>query len=208
MNKMNGLYLKESFPHLRLRAKKIIGVHRRNHYPNGRIVHDYKCIFIHIPKTAGNSVTRALAALPQKQSNLSPKIGKHAKAYEVKYLLGEAIWNEYFTFAFVRNPWDLMVSSYHWWLQKAGRLSTRYQRHARRIQKMDGFNAFIQSHYGQKMINERHGDIFDWISEDGNIIVDFVGKVETLQQDWKKICRQIGVEAADIGHINKTNGLD
>jgi hypothetical protein len=37
----------------------------------------------------------------------------------------------------------------------------------------------------------------------GNCIVDFIGKLENLDQDFKKICNKIGIEA-ELPHKNKS----
>ncbi len=197
------IFHKERFPQLRLALKGALGYRRRIKYHNNRINHIHQCIFVHIPKTAGSSVTNALNAVSGPAEQKSPKIGKHAKAYEIKFLLGKDLWERYFTFTFVRNPWDLMVSSYHWWLQKAPQLPP-HRRRAERVKRMSGFSEFIQSDLGRYMINERHGNLFDWITENDKIIVDYVGKVETIDRDWKIICEQIGMDAPAIPHINKT----
>lgn len=199
----------DQFPSFKIAAKKLFRVHKRREWHNPRIQHEYQAIFIHIPKTAGTSITEELKKLPQKQQNLSPKMSKHAKAWEVRALLGEEIWHNYFTFSFVRNPWDLMVSSYHWWLQKAVNME-QYKDHAKKIQQMDDFREFLRSKYGQKMINERYGDLYHWLADrKGNKrIVDYIGKVETLQKDWEQICERLELEPTRIGQHNPTQRAD
>jgi len=196
----------DSCPPLKLAFKRILGVRRRRNYHNARINHHLELVFIHIPKTAGSSITTALNEHADSAEKLSPKIGKHAKAWEVRFLLGEQLWQNYFSFAFVRNPWDLMVSSYHWWLQKAVSMK-QYHRHVQRIQKMGDFKTFIRSKYGCRMINERYGNLYDWISDykTGEKIVDYVGRVETLQEDWENICERIGIKPAVISRLNTTH---
>ncbi len=185
----------------KLYLKTALG-YRARKFGNPRINHKCKLIFAHIPKTAGNSVTKALNKLPKEGKPMSPNISKHAKAFEIKYMLGEKTWNEYFSFAFLRNPWDLMVSSYHWWKQKAPNI-IYHRRKARKVTRMD-FGEFVRSKFGKYMINERCGELFDWISENGEIIVDYVGKVETLNYDWKKICKKNSLDCVEIPHINKS----
>ena len=100
-----------------------------------RILPDHSCIYIHIPKTAGNSIAEALGTLPVETVFDLPDTDlpdndielpdihrpKHVKAHELRTAIGSGMWDSYFTFAYVRNPWDLMVSSYNWWIQKASK---------------------------------------------------------------------------------------
>ncbi|HMA63194.1 MAG TPA: sulfotransferase family 2 domain-containing protein [bacterium] len=196
--------------HLKLFGKSLLGYKKRCNYRNGRIRHEQNIIFVHIPKTAGNSITRALSEadpIDNEKRKHSPKIAKHAKAFEIKYLLGKKIWNSYFTFSFVRNPWDLMVSSYNWWKQKGAKRVKRYRKVARKIENME-FNDFMRSKYGRYMINERYGNYYDWLSENGEIIVDFIGKVESIDKDWQKICEINNLEHIEMPHINKSKRTD
>ncbi len=133
----------------------------------------------------------------------SPKIGKHAKAFEVKFLLGEDLWEDYFSFAFVRNPFDLMVSSYHWWLQKAPHLK-HHQANAKKVAAMGDFDRFMCSRFGRHMINERYGTLYDWLAEGERCIVDYVGKMETLQADFQEICRLNHLPEVSLPHENRT----
>src|SRR3954454_22051651 len=57
----------------------------------------YKCIFIHIPKTAGLSVSKTL---------FGNYAGTHLGIDHYIATLGRKTVEEYFKFAFVRNPWD------------------------------------------------------------------------------------------------------
>lgn len=196
--------------HLKLFGKRLLGYKKRWNYKTGRIHHEQKMIFVHIPKTAGNSITRALKQadpVDNEKRKRSPKIAKHAKAFEIKYLLGEEIWNNYFSFSFVRNPWDLMVSSYNWWKQKGAQRVKRYGKVARKIENMD-FAKFMHSKYGRYMINERYGNFYDWLSENDKIIVDFIGKVESIDEDWEKICKLNNLKHIEMPHINKSKRTD
>ena len=59
--------------------------------------------FVHIQKTGGTSIRVALGL---------PKVppGKHWSAARHRAALGREEWERRFTFAFVRNPWDRLVS--------------------------------------------------------------------------------------------------
>jgi hypothetical protein len=128
-----------------------------------------------------------LNALPKKTAKESSEMPKHLKAFEVKRLIGNQIWEDYFSFTFIRNPWDLMVSSYSWWLQKAPKHKRIMDCDIRNIRRMGSFTELILSKYGRTMINEYEGNLFDWISENGKIIVDFVGVFLILKIRTKQI---------------------
>jgi hypothetical protein len=53
------------------------------------------------------------------------------------------------------------------------------------------------------MINEQHGgDLLEWISEDGKIVVDLVGRFENLDRDWTRICEALGVDHVSLSREN------
>src|SRR5580658_4759926 len=83
-----------------------------------------KFIYIHIPKCAGSSVRRALqqagatmtfegAASEDQRRSFKIQWLHHFTAASLQPLVSRYAWKTYFKFAFVRNPWDLLVSFYH-----------------------------------------------------------------------------------------------
>ncbi len=62
-----------------------------------------KCIFVHIPKNAGTSISQSL---------FNVNIPSFITLYDYKYLLGRDKFQDYYKFAFIRNPWDKIVSVY------------------------------------------------------------------------------------------------
>jgi hypothetical protein len=80
------------------------------------ISHTKKFIFVHIPKTAGTSVSSVLSKYGkylQGPANFDSMYFKHADAKALKRMLGTEFDN-YFKFTFVRNPWDWIVSNFEY----------------------------------------------------------------------------------------------
>jgi len=179
---------------------------RRAFRDKPRILHDWECIYVHVPKTAGSSITTALNELPPGPAGNKKrqKMFKHVTASELRRKLGASVWDRYFTFAVVRNPWDLMVSSYNWWLQWAPNW-TKFRNSVADIEAMGSFERFMLSDYGRKKINQMEGDIFDWIAENDEIIVKYVARFENLQDDWKTICDHLKASPPPLPHENRTN---
>jgi hypothetical protein len=74
------------------------------------ISHDYKFVFIHIPKTGGTSIEHSLIECGAKPYNF--KFG-----VEVHYdNISKSMAESYFIFAFHRNPWDRFVSLWRFWM--------------------------------------------------------------------------------------------
>ena len=90
-------------------------------------------IFVHIPKTGGTALSLALEARAMKDDILigdTPKararkgrlagvrttgrLWKHSRLADIEGLVTEEEVSNFFIFALVRNPWDRMVSYYHW----------------------------------------------------------------------------------------------
>ena len=183
-----------------------------------RILPDHNCIYIHIPKTDGNSIAEALDTLPSTTVFDLPDTGlydpdielpdvhrpKHIKAHELRSAIGQEAWAQFFTFAFVLNPWDLMVSSYNWWLQKASKWPD-YPPIVVEIRGMDGFAGFMASRLGARQINEMEGNISDWITDGaGNILLDYVARFESLEESWGVICDRMDVPLIPLPYENKS----
>ena len=81
------------------------------------ICHSKKCIFIHIPKTAGTSIEQFIR---NKGKNYLELIGvqynrslHHLTAHEIKKMYPYQ-FNIYYKFAIIRNPYDRLLSEYYW----------------------------------------------------------------------------------------------
>ena len=138
-------------------------------------------VFIHINKTGGSSVEAALK-LPF----------EHKTALEKKAELGPRLWRRKYKFAFVRNPWDKVVSHYHYRVQtdQTG-LGDRSLR----------FDDWVRAAYRDR--DPRYYDKpkmfmpqWEWIADrEGRSMVDFVGRFESLPEDFAILCGHLRVRA-------------
>jgi hypothetical protein len=199
------------------------------------ISHKHKCIFVHIPKTAGSSVHRALVEkmhpeldksmlqrfsdIPIKKSNTSLmavyelsadgiyiKRGHDGIITTKKNLKGtmlESYINKYFTFCFVRNPWDRFVSAH-------AHLIDRRRRGPELPYKT--FNDFILGNIRSekihtKLLKQLHFEPqYKYILDsNNNINIDFIGRFENLHEDFDIICKKIGIKTPKLRHNNKSH---
>lgn len=164
------------------------------------ISHKYKLIFIHIPRTAGTSIEKALCGKDWLRIH-SPS--KHLTAHSAKKIYAE-YWNEYFKFSFVRNPWDRMVSllKYGWFYGVS--LDTK-----KILRPEKYFNKFKKIEYDTRYFNysqfNDYKNIEDAIYQ--NIYgeeMDFIGRFESLEEDFKTICEINNIKNLALLHIEKS----
>jgi len=179
----------------------------------------YNFLFVHIAKTGGTSVRTALAPLRWKDPlyipqfiasrlshatghRIASKFPRHAKIIAAKEMLPNELFEKLFKFAFVRNPWDLQVSSWHHLRRERPRL----------VQDIPDFASFIRWKLDPKRPYQYHIDTSierqtDYLKDlDGTILVDFIGRYENLQEDYEEACRRIGIKARPLPH--KRQALD
>lgn len=169
----------------------------------------YRCIYVHIPKTAGQSVEQVFiddAGLTKETKgtlllgvNDNPEKGperiSHLMASEYTQLgyVTDVDYADFFKFSFVRNPWERLVSEYryrHFWKQFSFRDFV-----INNLPEEDGFCDYYRHIMPQS----------DYIyNESGELIVDYVGRFETLQDDFNEIAKAISLDNSDIPHVNKS----
>jgi hypothetical protein len=157
-----------------------------------------KFVFLHIPKNAGTSIERALeefSDVPRQQwqgQSGSYKINyQHAMLSELK------VPSTCFVFAFVRNPWDRMVSYYHHLIRM--KLFTR-----ERI----AFSSFVRiwCKYKRLPIKSLHpARHFMQPQVIWTESADFVGRFETLSQDFNIVCERLGIQDRHLPVINASD---
>jgi hypothetical protein len=182
------------------------------------ISHEHKFIFLKTKKTAGTSIELALSELCGPDDIIAPltKIDEalrasargaqnwrlhgwwqsprpfwqrrffkfaaedygfynHMPAEQAKTLFNDdRAWRSYFKFAFDRNPWDRQVSAYHF----------RY----RGKDRPPSFSCFLDRDRRARLNN------YEIYSLDGAPCVDFLGRFETLEEDFQRALSQIGLK--------------
>lgn len=76
-----------------------------------------KIIFIHIPKTGGTSIENILGLIKKENGygiNNSKKAEQHFIWNDYINILGLKIYNEYYKFSIIRNPYNRLISEYFW----------------------------------------------------------------------------------------------
>lgn len=177
------------------------------------ISHSKKFLFVHIQKTAGRSFE---AVLKENIPDLKSFMGTHDHALWAKEQLEEQ-WSDYYKVAFVRNPWDRLVSWYTM-IQEKGR-KTLYKRifgmrkynHLTQyvLSNSNSFEEFLYNCVdtiddidGKKSILYNQ---LDYITdEDGSLIVDFVGRFENLNKDTDTVFKTLGLENVTLPHKNSS----
>jgi hypothetical protein len=174
------------------------------------ISHRHKFIFIHICKVAGTSISHALrpytswpcesltTKLLQKFGYLpaSQHFGDHVTAGQLRDLMDRKIYEHYYKFAFVRNPWDWQVSLYEYILR-----NPVHHKHPE-VKAMSGFEEYLHWRFSQpkhKPWNMQKNFVTDL---DGNLIVDFIGRYEHLHDDFNVLLKNLGLKAK-LPHLNQ-----
>lgn len=173
------------------------------------INHKYNFVFVHVYKVAGQSIKLALrrhefrhlplirtpvaklVELPQAYTFRAME--QHSTASQARDYLGPELWDDMFTFAFVRNPWDWQVSLYHF-------IQTNKHNYQRRMVSEMNFDEYIRWRVDED--RRLQGEfVFD---RSGTQLVDFVGKFENLGNDFATVCDRIGIQV-ELPHENAGN---
>ena len=178
-----------------------------------------KYIYFHNPKCAGTTIGKILARQCSSNDILvggynsrardSVEFDKNSKFYFKKHIGVEELdlmnytdFSDYFKFGLTRNPYSWAVSWYSFWFKWKGGKSRRRpsKRHWWKIKNMN-FAEFVR--YEEFANTPTTTDMF-FCHKTGNKLVDFIGKVENLQQDFNIICDNIGIPHQTLPHQNKS----
>ena len=157
--------------------------------------HEHRFLFIHVPKAAGTTITRALSPLTTfrdleiggtkygeaMQDLFAARfdLRKHSTAAAIRAKCPGHVWRRFFVFAFVRNPYARAYSVF--------RFLQRWQEgaHNAMVRDMD-FAAFLASDAVQKGEIEIAKPQAHWLSRGDNLHpgIDFIGRVEHFSRDF------------------------
>ncbi len=176
------------------------------------ISHSHRFIFVHVPKTAGSSVTEALrpytvamcrrderwhiylrALMLGRESYRLGLFQPHVPARRLVRKVPPAVWDSYFTFGFVRNPYAWLLSYHRYVRQREG------HRDHRALRARGGFRKFVMTLPEHRMFPTQGSFL---TGEDGEIAVDFVGRIESLQDDFDHVMDGIGLPRRTLDRVN------
>ena len=96
-----------------------------------------------------------------------------------------------------------MVSSFCWWIQNT--ILPKRREHGSLLEK-NGFKWFILSKHSS-CINEcfhsNRGQLF-WLANENRILIDYIGRFETLEEDFKTVCDKIGIPRQELPQKNNS----
>ncbi|MDJ0510507.1 MAG: sulfotransferase family 2 domain-containing protein [Crocosphaera sp.] len=182
-----------------------------------------KFIFIHIPKTGGTSLQKALSKYDSLNHSLlfraikkitgleiyattymgelrkinDTKAKSHGHIKDLQRLIPEQMYKEYFKFAVARNPWSWLLSMYKFTKQWPGHLQ-----HDTVINL--SFEEYVNWQIDQGKMPSQSRLIID---KNGEFALNYLARLETINQDWEVICKKIGV-VADLRRENVSSNRD
>ena len=160
-------------------------------------------LFVHIPKTAGNSIQSVLrdysedelVALRDEQDGIERfglrnpkyKVKKHSTLAEYRAALGEMEFGNLYKFSCVRNPWDRMVSFYFTPTQNTSAWDRKKFRKA--IVKVLPVADYLRLDKGK-------GDPFAH--------VNYIMRFENLADDFRAVCAALDISSAPLPRYNRS----
>ncbi len=176
------------------------------------ISHKHKCIFIHIPKTAGTSIYefffpdvkfKHLEADYDRLFGWCPKRNLYLQHATTDQLLDTGLidkrnWEEYYKFTFVRNPWDRAYSDFKWmkkhhyFFGSFKEYITTSGKHAQVL-----LDNSTSDYRGDHLIPQK-----SFFYKEGPRAIDFLGRFESFEEDIQKILNSIGIKEKFNIHSN------
>jgi len=161
-------------------------------------------LFVHIPKTAGNSIQSVLRdysedqliALRKEQDGIERfglrstkyKIKKHSTLNEYHRALGEEQFRDLYKFTCVRNPWDRMVSYYFTPTQNPETWNRKKFREI--ISKAVSLADYLR---------------LDNSERDPFANVDCIMRFENLADEFRAVCDTIGIPPPALPRYNRSS---
>jgi Sulfotransferase family len=182
---------------------RLVGKHALD-CDSGMISLQKRFLFVHIPKTAGNSIQSVLrdysedqlVALRKEQDGIERfglrnpeyKVKKHSTLSEYHDALGDEQFGKLYKFTCVRNPWDRMVSYYFTPTQNPETWERKKFRAI--ISKAVSAADYLRLGNGE---------------EDPFANVDYIMRFENLVDDFRAVCTAISISPPTLPQYNRSS---
>ncbi|ETN95796.1 sulfotransferase family 2 domain-containing protein [Zhouia amylolytica] len=173
------------------------------------ICHKSKVIYIHIPKCAGSSIENYFGVHPfdwktpnyETLTGWCPKRKIHLQHATAKQLLelelvDEKIWNSYYKFTVVRNPWERILSAYFWFNgNKVIKSSFRNFLNKEGLYKKTLTDFSVKEYRGDHLLSQ-----YEFITINDQIMVDKIIPFENLKIDFFELVKNLGLTSFELPH--------
>lgn len=181
------------------------------------VSHKHRFIFVHLGRTAGRSLTAAIAPYCGADDIVTPSgkrtgrnyagFDRHFTAQEIRAAIGRERFEEYFKFTIERNPWDKIVSRY--WAYAAEPRKSLYKRvpewlTGRPLSFDEWFELRVLQARFLTFGYYRFPRHYGCYMEDDRPLVDFIGRYENLTEHLAVISDRIGIPVV----LSKTRGTN
>jgi hypothetical protein len=173
------------------------------------VSHTKKFIFIKTSKTGGSSfqydlskqcslkkdLITAMNPSPKGHRSNRPVEMSHLKANQIKEIVGGEVFNKYFIFSIIRNPWDYAVSLF-WWHKYCGNKEDWEHLSNNDFSKIQlSFEKWMP-----RYVNESH-DNSSFFTIKNKIIADYVCRYEKLEEEYEFICDRVDIKHQKLSKI-------
>jgi hypothetical protein len=187
-------------------------------YPVRYVVSDeQQFVYLFVPKVACTSIKHALLPLlnfgvsdedlvrDDETSEIHKLINRSPHMIKKWRLLSNPdYYRDYFKFAFVRNPWDRLVSLYLQKLAPGGRGMGRYEYDDVTLYAGMSFVEFVEAVCAiPDKIADPHfrSQRVPVCGPGGEVLADFVGRFENLEEDFARVADALGSPHLSLPHL-------
>lgn len=178
------------------------------------ISHRFKFIVINIPKTASNSYRDKLNKYTDvwgerlHQTIEEPKrFYQHDSLPKIKerFVLNNWDIDQYFKYVTIRNPWQ-RYASYYMWAKKHEDSQYLYLDNKHLSTLFNKYNSKQEKILEQIIVYNLSQDNFLLI--DNKECVDYIARLETIDEDFNKLCEILNIPKTKLLHRNKSERYD
>jgi hypothetical protein len=172
----------------------------------------HKFIFVAVPKTGTHSVRQALRQHmgPKDLEQVGLFVKKHFPIRELAQLqhghlslqqirpyLRPEEWQSFFKFAFVRNPFDRFVSYCAFMTRDSG----QFEGDPKAV-----MHQMLAKPPLQHILFQPQNLLVT--DAEGQLLTDYIGRVEEMQRSYDEICERIGIPTAELEKVNSSRRKD